>query len=51
MTLKEFVKLIFAMCLTAEFGFLGDIVVTFVTTPLSCGFFFNACVRDKLFFL
>jgi hypothetical protein len=50
-TLKEFVKLIFAICLTAEFGFLGDMVVTFVTTPLSCGFFFNAGVLDKLIFL
>jgi hypothetical protein len=46
-TRKPLVKATFATCLTAEFGFLGDIVVTLVTIPLTCGRFCKAGVRDS----
>ena len=45
--LKSFVSLILATCLIAEFGFLGFIVVTKFTMPLTCGLCVNAGVREK----
>ena len=44
-TFKPLVRLTLATCRTAEFGFLGLIVVTFVTIPFRCGFCFRRCVR------
>ena len=43
-------KATFATWRTAEFGFLGDIVVTFVTTPFTWGLNFKAGVLDEFFF-
>jgi hypothetical protein len=40
-----------ATCLTAEFGFLGDIVANLVTIPLACGQRLSIGVREKVGFL
>jgi hypothetical protein len=51
---RELVKVTFATCRTAEFGFLGDIVATLLTIPLICGRPFKAGVLLKfngLYFL
>lgn len=47
---REFDNATFATWRTAELGFLGDIVVTLVTTPLTWGEAFKAGVLDKFFF-
>jgi hypothetical protein len=44
-TFKPLVRLTLATCRTAELGFFGLIVVTFVTMPLRCGFCFRRCAR------
>ena len=48
-TLKEFVSATFATCRIAEFGFLGLMVVTRVTIPLTWGRFCKAGVLEGCF--
>ena len=47
--LFELVKATFAICLMAEFGFFGLIVVTLVIIPFTCGRFCRAGVREACF--
>lgn len=51
MILLELVRATFAICLIAEFGFFGLIVVTRVIIPFTCGRFCKAGVREACFFV